>query len=372
MKQIGLHLNRFPLPTETFVIEQARVLARYKPVFFVRKLLTHVAGLDVRTIPDSAWDWRRRLFALAPDARVWGGDVAADLFHAHFGTNGLYAGVLADACNAPLVVTFHGFDGTTRRMNLLLKGGVGGARLALRRSTLFHRADRIIAVSRFLASELLSAGVPESRLTQHYIGVDTARFQPLASRIDSQEIVCVGRLIELKGQNDLLRAFSMIAAEFPEARLSLIGDGPERGNLERLVRELGVGRQVSFEGVLPHSEVAARVREAAVCVSASRTALDGAREALGLASLEAAASGIPSIVTRSGGLPETVRDGLTGVVVAEASPGELADALRTMLRDRGQRERMGAAARAFVLESFDLRRQTARLEELYDDVLGTR
>lgn len=369
LRHVGIHLRAFPIASEAFVVEQARTLTRYCPEFLVRELLRSDTGHEVRAI---APRWRRRLFALAPGPWAYGGRQALrglDLIHAHFGPNGVYALPLSDALGIPLVVTFHGFDATVGRREMALHRGAFGLKYVLGLPRLKQRGARFLAVSDFLLGKLRDMGMPEERCVRHYVGVDLQRFRPVAAEQRSRDIVCVGRLVATKGIGDLIEAFAQIAPRVPDTRLRLIGEGRDRLQFERLVAELGLQSRVVFEGAQPHQRVAELVREGAVSVLASRTGLDGSQESFGLASIEAAAAGLPVIVTRHGGLPETVLEGSTGLVIPEADVPALADALIQLLRDDVLRARMGDAGRRYVEQKFNLALQTQALEEIYDEVL---
>ena len=152
----------------------------------------------------------------------------------------------------------------------------------------------------------------------------------------------------------------------------LVGDGPLRQDLRRLVGRLALGARVDFPGFVPQGELRARFERAAVFCHPSVTPESGETEGLPFSILEAQAAGLPVVATRHAGLPEGVEDGATGLLVGERDVGGLARALGTLLADRERRQAMSRAAVEHVKEKFDLRRQAARLEALYDEILSTR
>jgi len=368
--KVAIHVNAFPVPSEAFVIEQARALQRYTPVVYARTQLTAQSSILCNSIPQSCLGWRKKSFAIAPGVWAWGGKLAfkdVDVIHAHFGPNGVYALPLAKALGVPLLVTFHGFDATVRNRDLFMHGGMAGRKFLIGRASLFSQAKRVIAVSRFIESRLLTMGALPTAIQQHYIGVDTNRFQPLDESERSLDIVCVGRLMLAKGIDTLISAFAIIHQQFPESRLRLIGAGPDFQVFKDLAGYLGVSDKVIFEGTMAHTEVANIVRQCALSVLASKTGSNGWQEAFGLASIEAAAAGIPSIVTNHGGLPETVVHQETGLIVKENAPKELADAMAVLLRDTQLRRQLGISGRVRVLRDFDLFKQTKLLEDIYTE-----
>lgn len=367
--RVGIHLKAFPIPSEAFVIEQARTLTEFKPEFLVRELLSPDTGFPVHAL---ASKWRRRLFALYPGAWAFGGAEALrglSLLHSHFGPNGVYGLSISKKLDIPLIVTFHGFDATVKHRELLMRGGVSGRKYLLGLPRLKAEGARFIAVSDFLQGKLAAMGMPQEKVVRHYIGVDLTRFTPLTPELRRSDIVCVGRLVAAKGIADLIEAFALVAEQFPETHLRLVGQGSDRAAFERLADERGLRERVVFEGTMPHAQVAELVRHCAVSVLASKTGQDGWQEAFGLASIEAAAAGLPVVVTRHGGLPETVVDGVTGLIVPEGDVTQLADALAQLLRDEGLRTRMGIEARRHVEQNFNLSLQTRKLERIYKEVL---
>ncbi len=372
--RVGVHVNVFPVPSEAFVGEQARSLRRFSPTLLVRRRSRPVNEFPCLAIEaEGQGRWKRLAFAALPGLWAWGGIDrlrGLDLIHAHFGPNGVYALPLAASLKIPLVTTFHGFDATVTPSELLRNGGVLGIRYLMGQPRLRREGKRFIAVSRFIASRLLAMGFPESRVRQHYIGVDPMRFSPAPLSERTLDVVCVARLVEAKGINVLIRAFGKVAGKLPDSRLRLIGEGPDRPSFEALVSELGLADRVVFEGTMSHADVAAVVRRSAVSALVSQVGANGWQEAFGLASIEASAAGLPVIVSRHGGLPETVDEGRSGVIVEEGNADALADALLILLRDDALRARMGQAGRDRILESFDLSTQTAKLEDIYVEAMS--
>lgn len=222
-----------------------------------------------------------------------------------------------------------------------------------------RHGDLFLPVSDALCSAALDQGFPEERTRTHYLGVDLARFASKGER-EAALILHVGRLVEKKGTEVLLQA----VARLPDAKLVVIGDGPERGRLERKAARLGP--RVQFLGALDSTEVAEWMQRATILAAPSMTARDGDAEGLPTVIVEAAACGLPVAATRHSGIPEAVVDGETGFLVPEGDAHALAERIALLLGSAGLRERMGRAARAMAEAKFDLRRQTTQLEDMYD------
>lgn len=301
-----------------------------------------------------------RFDPFVPFLRDW----KPDIVHAHFAVDGLYALGAARAIARPLVTTLHGFDVTTRTGDFLRSRRPALVRYALRQSQLKRHGDLFVCVSRFMQEQALAAGFPASRLVQHYIGIDPGDFS-IAAHEGPPVVLHVARLVEKKGTRYLIDAFARLAPAVTDASLVVVGDGPLLPQLKEQALALGIGGRVRFLGAQPHAAVRKLMREASVLVLPSVTASNGDAEGLGMVLLEAAASGLPVIGTRHGGIPEAVRDGQTGCLVPERDAAAIADALEPLLASRSLRAAWGAAGRQMVLERFDISRQGEELERLF-------
>jgi glycosyltransferase involved in cell wall biosynthesis len=251
-----------------------------------------------------------------------------------------------------------------------LSGKPAWIRYALFAERLRRRGTLFIAVSEFIRSRLLRNGFPADRTIVHYNGVDLTAFMPPARECDRPSILSVGRLVEKKGMEYLIRAFALVAREAPEARLEIAGDGPLRPSLERLAAECGLASRITFHGSLPHRTVAGLMREACIVCQPSVTASDGDAEGLPTVVLEASATARPLVGTLHSGIPEIIEEGKTGFLVAERDVEALADRLRALLGSADLRRRMGEAGRKRVEEKFDLRKQAKKLEEIYGQTIA--
>jgi len=188
-------------------------------------------------------------------------------------------------------------------------------------------------------------------------GVDTTRFFPGCGGAhvrkdlgieDAPVVVCTARMIRRKGQDTLITVWPDVLREHPDARLLLVGDGPDRRRLERLVRRGGVGDSVIFTGSVPWAEVPAYTDAGDVFAMPCRTRLLGLEpEAWGIVFLEAQACGLPVVIGRSGGAPEALLDGAAGRVAS--GPEAVRDAVVRMLEGG----LLGHPRRSFVSSRHD-------------------
>jgi colanic acid/amylovoran biosynthesis glycosyltransferase len=360
--------------SEPFITQQAQQLRRYRPVYVGRLRYgpsppgaTSLALQDLCPrwpLPLAGWQMLTR--TPRPFRRLLGERRPA-LIHAHFGVEGVYALPLARQLEIPLVTTFHGFDATLSTAALL--GSPAWANYPLFRGRLARQGALFLCASAFIRERVLAMGFPAARTQVHYIGVDCTAIRPRDAAEETSTILHVARLVEVKGTEYLIRGFAELAARNAEVRLDIIGDGPLRASLKTLARSLGLEQRVRFLGALPHSQVLAAMRMAAMLVLPSVRTASGRVEGLGMVLLEAAATGLPAIGSRIGGIPESVVDGETGFLVPERDAVALAARMSVLLADPALRRRMGTAARALVEQRFSLHRQTEILEGCYDAVL---
>lgn len=360
---------RSPLfnPSETFVTGHAAGLRRYRPILvgLVRKKGACPSGVPV-LLPRSPAE--RLSLTLAARPGSFGRRLAAQgprLIHAHFGTDGLLALPLAEQLGIPLVTTLHGYEVSRRFLPMLLSRRLSWARYALLKRRLFERGSLFLAVSDSVRERAIGQGCPADRIVTLHNGVDTGYFTPDAAPPEPGLILHVGRLVEKKGTRLLLEALRQV----PEARLVVIGDGPERRALEDSAVRLGIGERARFMGELPQDGVRQWMRRAWLLAAPSITARDGDAEGLATVICEAAAAGLPVVASIHSGMREAIADGETGFLVPEGDISALASRFAELLGDPLLRGRMGSAARRLAEERFSRSRQIARLEAHYDALL---
>ncbi|KUI23341.1 alpha-(1-2)-phosphatidylinositol mannosyltransferase [Mycobacterium sp. GA-1285] len=247
------------------------------------------------------------------------------------------------------------------------------ARNALRR--IGSGTDAVTYVSQYTRRRFASAFGPRAALEHLPPGVDTDRFTPdevaraeLRTRYrlgNRPVVVCLSRLVPRKGQDMLIRAMPAIRQRVLGAALVIVGGGPYRSTLHELAHSFGVADDVVFTGAVPSDELPAHHAMADVFAMPCRTRGAGLDvEGLGIVYLEASATGVPVVAGRSGGAPETVRDGETGVVVDGWDVGAIAAAVSDLLADPDRAVRMGAAGRRWVVDNWQWHTQARRLSNL--------
>jgi phosphatidylinositol alpha-1,6-mannosyltransferase len=181
-------------------------------------------------------------------------------------------------------------------------------------------------------------------------------------------LLSIGRLQRRKGHDLVIQALAACRQALPQLRYVIIGDGDERPRLEQMVRELGLGGTVTFEGEVPADSLPAYYAACDIFVMPNR--VDGVDvEGFGIVFLEAAATGRPTIGGRSGGVPEAIDENRTGLLVSGTDAPELVAALTHLAGSAELRTSMGAAGRARVVERFNWERAAADVTALHRSLL---
>lgn len=231
-----------------------------------------------------------------------------------------------------------------------------------------HEGRLFLAVSKYIKGRLVDVGFPPEKVVVHYNGVDTGLFRPDPETEREPVVLFVGRLVEKKGCEYLVRAMARVQEDVPEAELVAIGTGPLRAQLEELARK--TLRRYRFLGALPPEEVRAWMGRSSVLSVPSVTASTGDAEGFGLVFAEAQAMGLPVASFDGGPIPEVVAHGETGFLAPERNWEVLAGYISRVLRDENLRRQMGERGVDRVREKFDLRERTSALEEIYASVLS--
>jgi len=286
------------------------------------------------------------------------------LIHARFGPTGIRMLPLKLKWKVPLITSFHGCDAPgSKRMR--------GRTEKLRR--LFSLGDCFTVPCQAMKNELVQYGCPEHKVVVHHSGVDVDRFAYQERAYPKDEpvrILFVGRLVEKKGADVLIRAFQGVRKAFPQTRLCIVGDGEKKKKLKRLVKRLKLDPYVEFTGALPHQGIVKELRRSHLFCLPSRKDSSGNREGIPNAIKEAMACGLPVISTYHSGIPELVDDGVNGYLVPENDVRALERKLIDLLHHPESWGPLGWNARMKVERDFNQKTQIAKLEKLFDHVIA--
>lgn len=234
---------------------------------------------------------------------------------------------------------------------------------------------KVVTVSEFVRNYLVhDKGIDASRVVCIPTGVDMQRFDPdstketfraeLGLAADAVVVGVVAILRRKKGHHVLLQAIPAILAKVPGAVFVFAGNGPQKDNIEGQIKELGIGKNVRLLGLRPDIP--------AVLKGLDLFVLPTLQEALGTSILEASAMNKPVVASAVGGVPEVVREGITGALVPPEDPAALAAAIIRLLRDRTQLCRMGQAGRRMVEEGYTTGQMAERMFNLYNELAARR
>lgn len=329
-------------------------------------------GIEVDTIPvdtrSSSSRMRRYLSCLCnvrygffhgrhEEARWWTAqlrDRAPDVALCQYGTTAVRMMPLFRQNKVPTVVHFHGYDiSTTLNQNYY--------KFRLLRALPYFAG--IIVVAQYQMQWLVDHGVDASRVRLIPCGVPIDDFLPSSGvDQDSCRFVSVGRFVDKKRHDLMIRAFAECVKTVPTSTLTVIGDGPRLNDCRQLAVELGVTANIELKGIQPIAAVQKELREASVFVLHSMTAENGDKEGWPVALAEAAASGLPIVSTRHASIPEQIEHGISGLLCAEGDWQEMGKHMTQLAKQPSLRKSMGTAARE-RMKAFDSASQIRSLQD---------
>ncbi len=288
-----------------------------------------------------------------------------DLLHSHWILPQGFTGVLAaKPFGVPHVITVHGSDA------FALKGKIlsGFKRFSL------AGADAVTVNSSATKKQVLSIapGISEPRLIP--MGISTTRpdqRRTAVLRMKYREnsgplLIFVGRLVQEKGIDDLLRAVAQIQKKIADVKLLIVGEGQLHKQLEKLAHKIDIVDRVVFTGWIEPADVPNFLAAADIFIGPSKQTPDGRVEAQGLTFLEAMFAGTPVIATAIGGITDTVRHEETGLLVPENSPGEIAESVLRLDKNRMLRDHLVAQASKLVSQ-FSREVSAANFSDLFEE-----
>lgn len=286
-----------------------------------------------------------------------------DVLHVYFGHTGVHLLPFLKHWQKPSIVSFHGMDIQPRKEDPTYE-----ARLR----ELLQTATLVLARSESLQQKLLAYGCPPEKLRLNRTCIPLDQF-PVVQRVlptdGGWRFVQACRLIEKKGLDDAMHAFARFVTQFPKAHFTIAGEGPLMEPLTRLRDSLGLQRHVTFAGFLSGAELMKVYHESHAFVHPSRVTEDGNMEGIPNSMLEAMCTGLPIIATLHGGIPEAVKQNVTGILVPERDVNDLHGAMYNLTQMEGVWRKMSAAAAEDMRQNFELKKNIAALEACYDEAL---
>ncbi len=277
--------------------------------------------------------------------------------HAHYGTGGLEALKAARFTKTPLIVSFHGYDASSKMKN---PGYVK------RLPALFAYAAAIVVSSTHMIKSL---GLDRWKEKVHFVpyGIDAGFFKS-PQKFENQNLILLhsGRVVEKKGVPDLIIVFSHLLRKHSNICLHIVGDGEELERCKLLVQDLSIPEEkIKFHGAQTQQSVKAFMGKADIFILNSRTAADGNMEGLPNAVLEAMSMEKAVVSTFHAGIPDAITNGYNGYLVEENDNTALESAIEKLLLHGEERARVGKNARQTVLEKFTEAVMQKKLTELF-------
>lgn len=289
-------------------------------------------------------------------------DEGYDLIHGHFGPR-ILQGAAWLKRRVPMIVSTYGYD-----VGRLLRDPcwIARYRWASEQGVVF------VALARFMEARLLGLGFPRERVRRIHLGIDLAehRYDPHPAPAEPR-FVFIGRFVDKKGTDILIEALAHLARDHPtQAKLDLIGNGPNESALRQQVEELGISQRVRFIGVVPFAILFDYLRGCTALVQPSVVAPDGDVEGAPMVLMTAQAGGVPCVTTRHSGNPETIPPVGQRFVVPERDAPALAAAMKAMIdQSAAERTTLQQAGRDWIAAHFDLRKTVEQYAALYRELI---
>lgn len=284
--------------------------------------------------------------------------IAPDVLHAHFGRPGVKAVPIAEQLNLPLVVTFYGYDISKLPRERRWRKAY---------ESIWRAAQAVVVLSEDMKEEAVRLGaLPDAVQVVHLArDLDDFPYRPPSGPVS--ELISVGRLTGKKGHFDAIRAVQKRIEAGDDLQLHIVGDGPQRDDLEQYIRAHDLQSSVELLGSIPNAEVARRLQNADAFLLCSKTAASGDREGTPTVLIEAQAVGLPCVSTTHAGIPEMIPEANHSFLAPEGEVDAIAERLRR-LRACSDKElrRASEAGREMIETSFSLSSEAGALREIYE------
>lgn len=383
-KPVVAHLMRHYLsPTETFIGNQICSLESFKPivmcherdhdcpfstseVFCTMDLLKEPS----RTISNFSYKLIRHL--TKKEANLFC-DIAIEynvkLLHFHYAVDTRYFLNFKKRLALPSIVSLYGYDVSSFPK---LYFGYGRKYLA----PIWTYFDKFLAMSEDMKNDLIKIGCPEDKILVHYYGIETEKFLCPRRRYNDKEVLNIlmcGTLEAKKAQRLALRALKKLETRGNtnrKFRMTIVGDGPMRSQLEKMVKNFNWREKVFFTGHIPYrgDRLVREYHKADIFVLPSITA-KGEKEGIPGTVVEAMASGLPVVSTYHAGIPEVIENLKHGILVKEKDVDGLAEAVKALIENSNLREKLGRAAAERASREFNVKKRIENLEKIYQSLL---
>jgi len=289
------------------------------------------------------------------------GVIKSDMFVAHFGTVGVIANKLRGLgfLQGKIATIFHGLDVSHKKTLSDFKSDY---------EVLFDEGDLILPISNLWADKIESMGCDKDKIYVSRMGIDISRFsyKEKTKHTGKIKIISVARLTEKKGLEYAIKACSIFNTGKVDFEYCIVGTGPLHDNLKELIVQLGLESKVKLLGFVSQENIKVMLSESDVFLLPSVTAADGDMEGIPVALMEAMSVGLPVISTKHSGIPELIKNDLSGWLADERSAEQLAELLHLVLELMAKNEitAVTQAARITIVEKFNQDKLNTELLEL--------
>ncbi len=286
-----------------------------------------------------------------------------DIVHAHFAAQAAITGMqIAKIINKPFTFTAHAYE-------IFKEKNYSRNRLIM----LVENASKVITPSKFNKDYI----VRETNCSEDKIEIVRATIcpekfkikEPITSEEDKIKIIAIGRLVEKKGFEYLIKAMKLIVQRNPNAFLNIIGEGELENDLRKQSYNLGLAKSVNFLGALSNEKCIDELSSSDIAVLPCVKARDGDLDVCPLTLQEAMAMEIPVISTTVGSVPELIEDGIEGILVPERDENALADAIIKLIDNPTLRRKLGQNGRMKIIKEFNIKTQVNRLVEIWQTII---
>jgi len=284
-----------------------------------------------------------------------------DIIHCHFGQRGIYGSCLKDAgIEGKLVTSFYGGD-----LSAFIRSE--GPEVY---KNLFKLGDLFLPLSKNFRDELIKLGCPEEKIKILPIGIDTSKLNFIKRPEDSiTTIICIARFVEKKGHKYLIKAISQVIKKNENVRCILVGDGPLMDEIKKISSDLRIDKFVEFTGSVNPDKLPEFYGKSDIFVLASVKSSKGDMEGTPVVLIEAQAAGLPVVSTYHSGIPEIVKDNITGYLVNEKDIKGLADKISYLISNPSKRTEMGKEGRKNILKNYDRNALSKKLLRFYEGII---
>ncbi|MFH4964305.1 glycosyltransferase family 4 protein [Gaetbulibacter sp. M235] len=258
--------------------------------------------------------------------------------------------------NLPLVVHFHGFDATVRK---IIKEHNSYKEV-------FQYASKIIAVSKAMENQLLNIGCPREKLIYN-ANAAQSNFINIESSYESKQLISVGRFANKKAPYYTILAFKKALKTHPDAKLLMCGDGLLLEVCKNLVRHYQLESSIQFLGVISPNELCNLFKESIGYIQHSITAENGDTEGMPISILEASSSGLPVISTFHAGISDVIEDGITGLLCKEHDVDAMSQNIIKLLDDKDYAKKLGYAGKERIKSHFSFEKHINGIQQILEE-----